>query len=279
MTKEKSRNFIFLLYPESMPTDWEMRLESVGMPMAVSPLHDKDLSEIPYDEMPESDKKIIDSGGKVYKKAHYHVIYVANNPVTTDSVRHKIRKVLGDKSVAHVKIPVNIANYYLYLTHESKDAIQKKKQRYAKADIKLLNNFDIERYVTLSVEDKKDKLHLAIDLIRNYGCMNVIDLSFLIEKNPEFGLTRRELDDLTTQYASSLRLWFDGNYQISKRGGDLDNTLSEDFEDIGESVIAESDSGPEMTNENYKQLIAEKKAKHEAEMKALKETAKHSPRA
>ena len=214
-----------------------------------------------------------------HKKAHYHVIYVANNPVTTDSVRHKIRKVLGDKSVAHVKIPVNIANYYLYLTHESKDAIQKKKQRYAKADIKLLNNFDIERYVTLSVEDKKDKLHLAIDLIRNYGCMNVIDLSFLIEKNPEFGLTRRELDDLTTQYASSLRLWFDGNYQISKRGGDLDNTLSEDFEDIGESVIAESDSGPEMTNENYKQLIAEKKAKHEAEMKALKETAKHSPRA
>lgn len=36
----------FLLYPESIPEDWELRLESIGVPMAISPLHDKDLSDV-----------------------------------------------------------------------------------------------------------------------------------------------------------------------------------------------------------------------------------------
>ncbi|MGL5341708.1 MAG: Rep family protein, partial [Lactococcus garvieae] len=30
MAKEKSRYFTFLLYPESIPSDWEMKLESIG---------------------------------------------------------------------------------------------------------------------------------------------------------------------------------------------------------------------------------------------------------
>ena len=60
--KRKARYFTFLLYPDSIPEDWEMRLELIGVLIAVSPLHDKDLSDIE---------------GQLYKKAHYHVIYVA----------------------------------------------------------------------------------------------------------------------------------------------------------------------------------------------------------
>lgn len=44
MAKDKARYFTFLLYPESIPADWRMRLESIGVPIAISPLHDKDLS-------------------------------------------------------------------------------------------------------------------------------------------------------------------------------------------------------------------------------------------
>lgn len=43
MAKDKARYFTFLLYPESIPEDWEMKLESIGLPIAISPLHDKDL--------------------------------------------------------------------------------------------------------------------------------------------------------------------------------------------------------------------------------------------
>lgn len=50
-----------------------------------------------------------------------------------------------------VQVALNVENTYLYLTHESKDAITKKKHVYDKANIKLINNFDIDRYVTLDV--------------------------------------------------------------------------------------------------------------------------------
>ena len=43
-TIEKSIYFTFLLYPESLPSDWETLLKTTGRPIAVSPLHDKDVT-------------------------------------------------------------------------------------------------------------------------------------------------------------------------------------------------------------------------------------------
>src|SRR5699024_8516839 len=124
MTKDKARYFTFLLYPESIPMDWEIKLESIGVPIAISPLHDKDLSDVK---------------GQKYKKANYYVIYVVKNPVTTHSVRKRIQRALGNQSVSMVQIVIqSMENMYLYLTHESKDAIAKNKRVYDKKDIKLL---------------------------------------------------------------------------------------------------------------------------------------------
>ena len=75
MAKDKARYFTFLLYPESIPADWKQRLELIGVPIAISPLHDRDKSNVE---------------GQTYKKAHYHVIYVARNPVTPESVKLKL---------------------------------------------------------------------------------------------------------------------------------------------------------------------------------------------
>nr|WP_275667572.1 Rep family protein [Weissella sagaensis] len=46
MAKDKARYFTFLLYPESIPMDWKRRLELIGVPIAISPLHDKDKSNV-----------------------------------------------------------------------------------------------------------------------------------------------------------------------------------------------------------------------------------------
>lgn len=46
MSKEKARYFTFLLYPESIPEDWEEKLELLGVPIAISPLHDMDEKRI-----------------------------------------------------------------------------------------------------------------------------------------------------------------------------------------------------------------------------------------
>ena len=141
MAKDKARYFTFLLYPESVPDDWQEKLAEIGQPLAISPLHDKDLN-----------------ADGTLKKPHWHIIYIASNPVTADSVRKRIQRNLGNQSVALVQIiATTVENTFLYFTHETQDAIAKNKALYNAKDIKFLNNFDIDRYIVLDVEDKDDK--------------------------------------------------------------------------------------------------------------------------
>lgn len=204
MAKQKARYFTFLLYPESIPEDWELKLETLGVPMAISPLHDKDKSNVE---------------GQEYKKAHYHVLYIAKNPVTADSVRWKIKKLLGEKSLAMVQIVLNVENMYLYLTHESKDAIAKKKHIYNKTDIKLINNFDIDRYITIDAEEKAELFNVVVSLVRAYTLQNIFDLYDFIDENGEdYGLTINLVNEVISGKTGFMKLLFDGAYQRSKRG-------------------------------------------------------------
>lgn len=203
---DKARYFTFLLYPESIPENWEMQLELIGIPMAISPIHDKDLSSIK---------------GQKYKKAHYHVIYVAANPVTTHSVRKRIQRALGTQSVAKVQIiKSNMENMYLYLTHESKDAIAKNKHVYDKQDIKIINNFDIDRYVVLDVEDKEELLNTVCDMIDEQSLANIRELRrFAVTRGSEYGLpSMKVLNSVLRSHTGLLRLYFDAVYQERKYG-------------------------------------------------------------
>ncbi|WP_409374419.1 replication protein [Streptococcus suis] len=210
MTKEKSRYFTFLLYPdgEGFPSDWEERLEKIGVPIAISPLHDKDKNK-----------------NRSYKKSHYHGIYIANNPVTAESVRNKLRAVLSSedtecKAVAKVQVVYeSIESVYLYLTHESKDAIKKNKYRYDKADIRHISNFDIDRYITIDVETKNQILKILLQIIRAYSIPNVLDLHDFIEENgASYGIDMNLFLSTIESKSSILRLYFDGAYQRKKRG-------------------------------------------------------------
>lgn len=216
MAKDKARYFTFLLYPESIPDDWEVRLELLGVPIAVSPLHDKDLSGME---------------GQEYKKAHYHVIYVAKNPVTSESVRLKIKRALGDNSVAMVKIVIHsMENMYLYLTHESKDAIAKNKVKYRKEDIKLINNFDIDRYITLDVEDKDDMLNEVCDMIDEHDLANMRELRrFVKVHGARYNLpSMKVINSVLRAHTGLIRLYFDAVYQERKYGrSDIDNETGE----------------------------------------------------
>ncbi|MDN8704971.1 Rep family protein, partial [Staphylococcus aureus] len=91
----------FIIYPESIPEDWKTCLEKLDVPMAISPLHDKDETE--RKKLTEDERKKVANGEKVYKKAHYHILYIAKNPVTIESVRNKIKRALGNKAISHVE--------------------------------------------------------------------------------------------------------------------------------------------------------------------------------
>lgn len=206
MTTDKARYFTFLLYPESIPENWKLQLEMIGVPMAISPLHDRDKSNVE---------------GQRYKKAHYHVIYVAANPVTTHSVRKRIQRALGNKSVAKVQIiKQSVENMYLYLTHESKDAIAKNKYKYDKKDIQLLNNFDIDRYVVLDVEDKDEMLNDVCDMIDEHGLANIRELRrFVKEHGGDYNLpSMKIINSVLRSHTGLIRLYFDAVYQERKYG-------------------------------------------------------------
>lgn len=215
MAKEKSRYFTFLLYPDSIPVDWEMKLEAISVPMAISPLHDRDKSTVE---------------GQQYKKAHYHVIYIAKNPVTADSVRWKIKQTLGDKSLAKVQIVVqSLESMYLYLTHESKDAVAKNKHKYSKKDITLINNFDIDRYITLDVEDKDDMLNDVCDMIDEHDLANMRELRRFVKLHgSEYGLpSMKIINSVLRSHTGLVRLYFDAVYQERKYGTTIDKETGE----------------------------------------------------
>lgn len=208
----KAQNFTFLIYPDSAQENWKELLEELGQPIAISPLHDMDKAEL---------------GG--FKKSHYHCIYRANNNVTADSVRKKIQRKLGVKAVAKVQIVDNIQNMYLYLTHESKDAVAKNKHVYDKKDIVLLNNFDIERYIVFDVEELSEKFDIICDIILDNELANMVQLmTFLKENGTEYGFTNRRLIRKVVESRTGLlRLYFDGVYQEQRNKIEREKALAE----------------------------------------------------
>ncbi len=95
-TASKKRNWSFLIYLDSAPTDWLERLKLSGLMFAVSPYHDKDFN----------------ADGS-YKKPHHHIIIVFSGPTTYKNVCSFIEQ---------FKSPIPLAlesvkGMYRYFTH------------------------------------------------------------------------------------------------------------------------------------------------------------------
>lgn len=210
----KSTYFTFLLYPDSIPDNWVELLESTNLQMAISPLHNKDKTE----------KKELLEQGQEYKKEHYHVIYIAKNAITPEAVRNRIKRLLGDKSVNMVQpIATSVVNAYLYLTHESKDAIAKKKHVYDKKDIIHLNNFDVDRFEMFDVHEKRDMINSIVEIVKSLELTNIIELSefFDNEENVKRAKSigyilpsKLKFNEIIAQNNGLLRLYFEGNFNV-----------------------------------------------------------------
>lgn len=213
--RDKGRYFTFLLYPDSAPDDWQLKLQTLDLPIAVSPLHDKDVKEQSDDNDSFEEAIARANGKKVYKKAHRHVIIVAKGPLTADAMRKKLQRTLGQQAVAIVKIVDNIKNMYDYLTHDSIDAVAKKKHRYDKKDLIHLNNFDIDRYIVLDEAEKKELLIKILDVIRNNCLENIFELmDYLDEYHKDMDIANMDMvHDVLKGNTGYIRLYFDGAYQ------------------------------------------------------------------
>lgn len=116
----KKRNWGAVIYPESAPEDWKENLKLKGITFAVSPLHDKDIT---------------DEVSKECKKPHYHIIMCFANPTTADNI-NRILKELNQP----IGIPLeSVRGYYRYFTHKDNP----EKYQYNESEIELYNGFDV----------------------------------------------------------------------------------------------------------------------------------------
>lgn len=157
----KKRNWAMVIYPESLPDNWKEILQNTGLPIVISPLHDKDLN--PTGEP---------------KKAHYHLILCYSGPTSFNVV-----KKISDNLNAPIPIALEqIKGYYRYLTHKDNP----EKYQYDEKDIETLNNFNIYDYVEIS---KSEALELKIkiqDIILEKDFLEYSDLLIYLRQMEMF---------------------------------------------------------------------------------------------
>lgn len=178
----KKRNWAFVLYPESAPSDWKETLRQSGLQCAVSPLHDKDL----------------DPTGTP-KKAHYHVIACYSGPTSFNVVK-------GLTDALNAPIPQaleQVRGYYRYLTHKDNP----EKFQYSDSDITTINGFSIMDFVDLTKSEVLTIKKELQTLIRSADILEYSDLMDLLQDS-----------DMVQQYdvASSNTFFFE-KYITSRR--------------------------------------------------------------
>ena len=136
----KKRNWAFVLYPESAPIDWKEQLQQTGLPIVISPLHDRD----------------IDPTGEP-KKSHYHIILCYAGPTSYNVVSK-----LTDQLNQPIPQPLEqVRGYYRYLTHKDNP----EKIQYEESDIVTLNGFNILDFTEITraeLQDIKIKIQIYI---------------------------------------------------------------------------------------------------------------------
>ena len=134
---KRSREWVFILYPESAPEDWKDQLIDLKIAFVISPIHDRD----------------VNADGKP-KKAHYHILLSFSSvksftqvKAITDLLNQPIPQICNSKK--------GQVRYFIHLDN-------REKYQYAREDIEVYGGLDIEDYFKLSVNDE---LNLVDDIL------------------------------------------------------------------------------------------------------------------
>ena len=96
-TTTKTRYWTFVLYPDSAPDNWLDYLKDTHLPIAISPIHNKDIN-------PDN----------TLKKPHYHVIVAFDGPTTYKNIVDNFTDFLNCPIPKRV---MSLRGMYRYLCH------------------------------------------------------------------------------------------------------------------------------------------------------------------
>lgn len=173
MKRITGRTWAFVIYPESLPGNYEDIILNTGLPMAISPLHDKDL----------------DPTGEV-KKPHYHVIVYYENATTFNNVKQNVTDKLNGTIPIKLESMRGMYRYHIHIDNPEK-------YQYDDRDRKFYNGFDIDMAQKLTKTEINKIIRVINDLIRT---TNIFEYSDLIDNLDESD--NIQLLEIAQQYVS-----------------------------------------------------------------------------
>lgn len=159
MASKRYRNFATVVYPESAPEDWLIRLGNFLIPAFVSPLHDLDIN--PYGEP---------------KKPHYHVIIMYDGVKTLEQAKAVFDEIGG----VGLEIVNSLRGYARYLCHlDNPEKIQ-----YDKGFVQSFCGADYETEIGLAL-DRYIAIREMIQFCREKGIVSYSELfDYAMDTNP-----------------------------------------------------------------------------------------------
>lgn len=137
---KRTRNWTFVLYPESAPSNWLQQLEELHMQILISPLHDKDIS----------------ADGSL-KKAHYHIVLLFDSVKTFE----QIKEICDKLNCPIPQICQSVKGMARYLTHMD----DPNKYQYNKSDIITIGGVDLADLLKPTSRDRYMLIKEMIDFI------------------------------------------------------------------------------------------------------------------
>lgn len=164
MKRITGRSWAFIIYPESLPENWKEIIVETGLPMTISPLHDKDNN-------PTGEKK----------KAHYHVICYYENATTYNNVKQNVTDKLNGTIPIKLESMRGMYRYHLHLDNPEK-------YQYDDRDRTFYNGFDIDFASKLTRTEINKLIREIHTFINNNDIVEYIDLLDILKDNDLFDM-------------------------------------------------------------------------------------------
>lgn len=195
--EQRHRNWSWVVYPESAPSNWREFLNNTGEKWIESPLHDKDINETTNE----------------IKKAHWHIII---SFVNKKSYKQALKLSEALNSPAPQKI-ANLQGAVQYLWHRNNP----EKYQYNKSEVVAHNGFKYRQYLTDIGVDTDSILQEIVQWISETGCSEYADLvNYSVnEKFDEWFQTVRSQTIFLTAYLRSNR--HKPKYEFDKETGEI----------------------------------------------------------
>src|SRR5699024_1058954 len=148
---ERTRNWTFVVYPESAPEDWREIIDDLHVPWIESPLHDKD----------------VNPDGEI-KKPHWHVMIMFSSNKSYNQIREITMKLRSPnpQKVANAK---GMVRYFAHLDNPEKF-------QYDKTEIIEHAGADVSPYLAVTYAERYELIREMMSFVKEKKIIEMKDL-------------------------------------------------------------------------------------------------------